>query len=168
MSKIDEILKPISLRQTQAYVGKYFQLYNVLEWVLKQTGEADVTVVTFSTSEEFIRKVFRLKKDGLISKCEIILDFKASQKTNKLLRFMGNVFDSVRYAKTHAKIILIEPTEKTINNVCISGSQNTTRGNRNESIIISRDPDIYFQLHYGVENIKSMQYDIHGKSVGEN
>jgi hypothetical protein len=81
-SNIDNQLKPLSPDYVGAYLGTGIQLYNLLEWALKQTGKADITVLTFSISEEFIRKVWQLKEKGLIQNITVILDFKAIQKTH--------------------------------------------------------------------------------------
>lgn len=81
MNNISEIFKPISPGYIGADLNNKFQLYNLIEWILEQTGPAAVTVVTFSMSEEFIRKMLKLQKSGLLKSCTVMLDFKAVQKT---------------------------------------------------------------------------------------
>lgn len=136
MNKLDNILKPLSPGYLGAYLDNRVQLYDVLEWIVDQTGPAIVIVLTFSVSEEFIRKIFQLKKSGKIKDITVIVDFKAIQKTEKIVRLAGNVFDRLIYSKSHAKILLIESDKM---NVCVTGSQNATRGNREESGIVSTD-----------------------------
>ena len=159
VNKIDQLLKPLSPGD---YVGAYMdntvQLYNLLEWVLNQTGKARVTVITFSLSEEFIRKVLKLRQSGLIESISLVMDLKAVQKTQKLIRFSENVFDLVSYCKVHAKVILIETD---IYNVSISGSQNATRTSRTESTIVSTLPEIFFPFKAAVEKFKTMTYELH-------
>ena len=161
MNNINEIFKPISPGYIGADLNNKFQLYNLIEWVLEQTGPADVFVVSFSISEEFIRKMLKLQKSGLIKSCEVVLDFKAVQKTQKIIRFAQYVFNSVSYCKTHAKIVIIETDNLEYPGVIITGSQNATRGNRSESTVITTDEQTFYNLKQKVESLKSMTYDIH-------
>ena len=158
-NNIDNQLKPLSPDYVGAYLGTGIQLYNLLEWTLKQTGKADITVMTFSISEEFIRKVWQLKEKGLIRNITVILDFKAIQKTHNIMRFAGNVFTEMYYAKTHAKLVLIE---NDLHNISIVGSQNFTRGNREENGIVLNDPSVFVTYKTEIERIKnqSVKYGI--------
>ena len=161
MNNINDVFKPISPGYIGADLNNKFQLYNLIEWVLKQTGPAHVFVVTFSMSEEFIRKMLKLQKSGLLKSCAVVLDFKAVQKTQKIIRFAQNVFSSVSYCKTHAKIVIIETDNLEYPGVIITGSQNATRGNRSESTVITTDKDTFYNLKLKVESLKSMSYEIH-------
>lgn len=161
MNNISEIFKPISPGYIGADLNNKFQLYNLIEWILEQTGPAAVTVVTFSMSEEFIRKMLKLQKSGLLMSCAVVLDFKAVQKTQKIIRFAQNVFSSVSYCKTHAKLVLIETDNLEFPGVIITGSQNATRGNRSESTVITTDEETFYNLKLKVESLKSMTYEIH-------
>ena len=150
MNKIDAILKPLSPDYVGAYLNSGIQLYELIEWALQQTGKSDITIMTFSISEEFIRKVWILKEMNLIGKTTLIIDFKAIQKTQQLVRFSENVFSDIHFSRTHAKVVLIE--SKTFL-VSITGSQNATRGNRVESGIVSTDPEIYKKLETEIQHI---------------
>lgn len=161
LDKIKQKFKPIGPDYIGADLDNGIQLYNIIEWVLEQSGPASIWVVTFSLSEEFIRKMLKLQKSGLITSVVVITDFKASQKTNKLIRFSENVFDVVKYCKTHAKIVIIEADNLEFPRVVITGSQNATRGNRHESTVITTNEEIYLQLKNQVENMQTMSYDIH-------
>ena len=163
MNKIDQLLKPLSPgNYVGAYMDNTVQLYNLMEWCLNQTGKARVTVITFSLSEEFIRKVLKLRQSGLIESISLLMDLKAIQKTQKLIRFSENVFDQVNYCKVHAKVLLIESDTY---NVSIAGSQNATRTSRTESTIVSTLPDIFFPFKEASDKLKTMTYDIHTNST---
>lgn len=144
-------MQPLSPEYIGAYLDNGIQLYDIIEWILKYSGPANVVVLTFSLSEEFIRKVYQLKQSGQIKDITVILDFKAIQKTEKLIRLAGNVFDRLIYAKTHAKIVLVngDPIR-----VCVSGSQNATRGNREESGIITTNLVTYEKFKSQIERIQ--------------
>ena len=137
---VSKYLKPLSPDYFGAFLQTGVQLYHVLEWAINQTDKAKVTVLTFSISEEFIRKVWQLKESGKIESCALVLDFKAMQKTRKIEAFSSNVFDSICFAKTHAKVVLIETD---LYCITITGSQNATRGNRAESTVVTTDLSIF-------------------------
>jgi hypothetical protein len=151
MSKIENILKPLSPEYIGAYLDKGVQLYDIIEWILNYTGPANVVVLTFSLSEEFIRKVYQLKQSGQIKDISVILDFKAIQKTEKIVRLANNIFDNLVYAKTHAKIVLVSNNKY---KVCVSGSQNATRGNREESGIVTTDIITFDKFKSEIERIQ--------------
>ena len=131
MKIVNRLLKPISDMPLQAYLDNRLQLFDVLEFILLQTGPAKVYVSTFSTSEEFLRRLFSLCKRELILHAVLMADLKAAKKTVNLSTFMGVVFDDVYLTENHSKLLL---------------SQNQTRGNRTECSIITTQPDIFLTL----------------------
>ena len=89
MKIVNRLLKPISDMPLQAYLDNRLQLFDVLEFILLQTGPAKVYVSTFSTSEEFLRRLFSLRKRELILHAVLMADLKAAKKTVNLSTFMG-------------------------------------------------------------------------------
>ena len=75
------------------------------------------------------------------------------------MRFAGNVFTQMYYAKTHAKLVLIE---NELHNISIVGSQNFTRGNREENGIVMNDTSVFVTYKTEIERIKnhSVKYGI--------
>ena len=53
-------------RQVQVILTDTFQLGYVLERLLAFTGEAHITVSTYSIGEEFLRKLLALRRKGLV------------------------------------------------------------------------------------------------------
>jgi phosphatidylserine/phosphatidylglycerophosphate/cardiolipin synthase-like enzyme len=154
-NKINQLLKPLSPEYVGAYMDNTIQIYDLLEWCLLQCPKSYITIVSFSLSEEFIRKIQLLKKQNLIVHVSILLDLKAMQKTEKLLRFSENVFDNVSFAKVHAKIILIQ--NDTIN-IAIIGSQNATRTSRTESILVTTCQHVIDNYNTMLLNIQKLCY----------
>ena len=140
---VNQILKPLSDAPLQAYLDNRVQLFDIIEYILSQTGPASVCISTFSTSEEFLRRIFNLRKKGLITSAVMLADLKASRKTVNLYKLIVNVFDYVYLAENHSKVILIH-NDKWCVSICTS--QNQTRGNRTESGMISTSPEIFFNL----------------------
>lgn len=155
--RINTLLDPISPNEyIGAYLSSGIQLYDFIEWVLKQTGRASVKVVTFSISEEFIRKIWMLEETGLVEDCVLILDVKAIQKSNKLIEFSKNIFSEVHYTKTHVKLVLIENAEFKIS---ITTSQNATRGNRLENGLIVSNEQVFQLYKSQIDNIIDELYN---------
>lgn len=143
-------MKPLGPDYIGAYLNSGVQLYDLIEWTLEQIGKSDITIMTFSISEEFIRKIWMLKQMELIGNISLIIDIKAAQKTQNLIRFTENVFSSVCFRKTHAKVVLITNPKAY---VTIIGSQNATRGNREESGIVTTNEETYIKFANEIERI---------------
>ena len=148
-----DLLRPIAERPTQAVMTNLLQLADILDWVLAQTGPADITVTSFSISEEFIRRLYHIAKGRRTGRIRLLLDRKATQKTMRLWFFIREVFDAVWLADNHSKVILVTPHAKDRQPVCIVTSQNLTRGNRTEASAISSDPAFFTSVSESVEDL---------------
>jgi hypothetical protein len=144
-------IKPVSENSIQAFYTDKFQLFDIMEILLNQlSGKCDMIYITsFSISEEFIRKIWKFKKDMDIRKVVVILDTKAAVKVSKLLYFAKNVFDEVYLTNNHGKVVLFEGVIP----VAICTSQNQTRGNRKESTIITTNPDCYQSFYAEIQKM---------------
>ncbi len=85
-ANIDNILRPLSDTPYQAYLSNAVQVADILEWILGQVGIAEVWQTSFSISEEFLRRLFFITKDKRVSRINLVLDHKATNKTLKLWR----------------------------------------------------------------------------------
>lgn len=150
-------LKPLSTTPTQAYFDNRLQLADVIDQVLQQIGPAALTISTFSTSDGFLRRLHRLKQDGLVAACTLYVDLKASRKTTLIAGFIKSVCDKVYLCENHSKVVLLHNDH---NNVTIVTSQNQTQGNRTECGIITTDSDIYQFIAYGFQRIKTVALSI--------
>lgn len=140
---VRQILKPLSDKPLQVYLDNRIQLFDVIEFILSEIGTADVYITTFSTSEEFLRKMFRFRQKGMVRKASMLIDLKATKKTVNLYTFINSVFDNVYLGENHSKVILLTNAKWSVS---IVTSQNQTRGNRVESGIISTDKKIFSTL----------------------
>ena len=138
----------------RADLNNTMQLHNILEWIIDQLGISKVTVVTFSVSEEFIRKIWMLRNKKMIESIILILDFKAAQKTKKVMNLCENVFDEIHYCKIHAKVVIVDAEKFS---VCVTGSQNATRGNRMESILITTREEIIIPFREKIKELKTVE-----------
>ena len=156
-TSISKYLRPLAEKTHQVYVTKELQVADVLEWILSQVGKAEVWQTSFSISEEFLRRLFFIEKDGKVKQFNLILDYKATNKTLNLWPFISQTMQHVYLADNHSKVLLVQADSGEV--VTVLTSQNLTRGNRMESALVTTDPGIFATLH------ESMTFLIHNKSV---
>ncbi len=166
---ITSVLKPLDGNPNQAYLSNMLQVADVLQWILDQTGPAHVQMTSFSISEEFLRRIFFIEKAGLIKSLDIVLDFKATNKTLILWPFIEQTIENCYLASNHSKILLVSNDKWT---VAVVMSQNLTRGNRFESGFISTDRSVFENLHSQVDYIITRQsvpfHEIFTRTIGIN
>ena len=150
-ASLSEILKPLAQKPNQAYLSNAVQVADILEWVLQQVGYAEVWQTSFSISEEFLRRLFFICKANKVSRINLVLDHKATNKTLKLWAFITQVIERTYLADNHSKILLVKSERG--DTVSVVTSQNLTRGNRAESAFISTDPDIFAGLFAQVNDL---------------
>ena len=148
---IDQILRPLKETPFQAYLSNAVQVADILEWILSQVGIADVWQTSFSISEEFLRRLFFICKANKVSRINLVLDHKATNKTLKLWAFITQVIERTYLADNHSKILLVKGENGAT--VSVITSQNLTRGNRHESAFISTDPIIFDRLFEQVNDL---------------
>ena len=150
-SNIDQILRPLKETPFQAYLSNAVQVADILEWILGQVGVAEVWQTSFSISEEFLRRLFFITKDKKVSRINLVLDHKATNKTLKLWAFITQVIERTYLADNHSKILLVKSERG--DTVSVITSQNLTRGNRHESAFISTSPEIFANLYDQVNDL---------------
>lgn len=150
-ASIDDYLKPLASCPLQCYLTNTLQVADVVEWVLEQVGKATIWQTSFSISEEFLRRLFFINKSGKVDAIHLILDFKATQKTLRLWPFLTRVIEHTYLADNHSKVILIKSAAG--QTVSIITSQNLTRGNRNESAIVTTDAAVFATFHASLTDI---------------
>ncbi len=148
---IDQILRPLKETPFQAYLSNAVQVADILEWILSQVGIAEVWQTSFSISEEFLRRLFFICKSNKVSRINLVLDHKATNKTLKLWAFITQVIERTYLADNHSKILLVKGENGAT--VSVITSQNLTRGNRHESAFISTSPEIFANLYDQVNDL---------------
>ena len=150
-AKIEDLLQPLKVAQSQAYLSNAVQVADILEWILGQVGVAEVWQTSFSISEEFLRRLYFITKEKRVSRINLVLDHKATNKTLKLWAFITQVIERTYLADNHSKILLVKSEQG--DTVSVITSQNLTRGNRHESAFISTDPAIFATLKAQVDDL---------------
>ena len=142
-------------RQAQVILTDACQLGYVLESLLAFTGAADITVSTYSTGEEFLRKLLALRRKGLVRSAYLFTDFKAAEKTARVNPILRAAYDEVRFCQNHSKVMVIGGKFR----VVVLSSQNQTRGNRleNYAILQSRETaDDRRATHPGLATLRAL------------
>ena len=159
----------LSGRHRLVRMSNLLQVADILQWILDQTGAASVKMASFSISEEFLRRLFFIEKSGLIKDIDIVLDFKATNKTLILWPFIEQTVKNCYLASSHAKVLLVGNDRWTVSVVM---SQNLTRGNRFESGFISTSPEVFStlseHLEYVINNQSVPFHEIFFRTVGKN
>lgn len=150
-ASISDILRPLKDAPCQAYLSNAVQVADILEWILSQVGVAEIWQTSFSISEEFLRRLYFICKDKRVSRINLVLDHKATNKTLKLWAFISQVIERTYLADNHSKILLVKSQKDDM--VSVVTSQNLTRGNRAESAFISTDPGIFATLFSQVNDL---------------
>lgn len=140
-TSIEDYLSPLDDSSTQAYLTNTIQVADVLEWILKQYGKSEVWQTSFSISEEFLRRLYFIRRSGNVSDFHLVLDLKATNKTLKLWPFIVQVIDKAYLADNHSKILLVKSADGRC--ATVMTSQNLTRGNRYESAIVTTEEGIF-------------------------
>ena len=145
-ASISEILKPLSEVSSQCFLSDFVQVADILDWILEQVGPSRVIQSSFSVSDEFLRRLFFIRKKDKIVSYRMILDHKATNKTIKLWPFLTQVVEECLLADNHSKVMIVSPLDDSVPGVVVISSQNLTRGNRFESSLVSSDPNIYCSI----------------------
>lgn len=156
LENVRRLIKPLACSKVQAYFSSEFQLYHLLEFILEQTGSANLVLTTFSVSEEFVRKLVQMKERGLISCLAIVADHRTAVKALRLTLFTNNIAEELLLGNNHAKVLLVQNKDW---KVSIVTSQNQTRGNRIESGMICTIPEIYDDLLKAVQEEQKKMID---------
>lgn len=158
--KASDLLKPMDVCGTQAYLGRGLHTFGVIEWLLAQTGPSDMVISTFSTSVGFLSAFYNLRKKGMVTSATLIADLKASKKTIRLDALMRSCFDRICLAENHSKVVLISGGEF---NVTVHSSQNNTYGGRAECTLVTTDADVFRSLQDGVAKLIEKSLIVNGR-----
>ncbi len=168
-SSIESFLRPLHQAEIQAYLTNELQLADILEWILEQFGESTVWQTSFSISEEFLRRLYFIQREGKVKEFNLVLDHKATNKTVLLWAFIRQVVNRTYMADNHSKILLVESEKGEV--VTVVTSQNLTRGNRAESAIVTTDLNVFRSLKGNILDIiknKSIPFnEFFGQRTGE-
>lgn len=119
-----------------ATAGKWSS-HQLLSYLIAQTGPAHLRMSTWSMTEDPCRALLLLRKRGQLLSAECVLSERISERTPAVYQLAQNVFDKIKLAKLHAKVmVLYNEAWK----VTIVGSANLTRNPKMEAGVIDTHP----------------------------
>jgi hypothetical protein len=116
-----------------------WSMHDLLVYILKQTGPADVLVSTWSISELAIRTIVQKYDEGLILSIAFLADPRIKVRNPKPLQMLSANFHH-KLKADHAKVTTIENDSW---NISIVGSANFTNNPRIERGIIIPFKDVF-------------------------
>lgn len=123
------------------YTRGAFDLVQLVLYILKQTGPADVVIASYSIAEQTLKTLLRMVETGEILSIRFLIDNRVRSISPKPFDFLVTSFpDCYRCLALHAKVALIGNADWQIT---VIGSQNATHNPKLERGIIHTDPNIY-------------------------
>ena len=59
-------LQPLDSNDIQVYIDNVTQLTHIVKQIAGQIGPSNMIISTYSTSEQFVRFIFRMKNNGFV------------------------------------------------------------------------------------------------------
>jgi hypothetical protein len=114
-----------------------WSMHNLLYHILKQVGPAEVFVASWSITEPGCRRVLSMIDERLITKVEMVFDWRVRVRNPAVLHLAKSNFGTVKLANCHAKVTAL----RNDNFQCaIVGSANYTNNPRIEAGVIDCTP----------------------------
>jgi hypothetical protein len=88
--------------------GARWSAHNLLHYLLKFTGPADVTFATWSMSEDAVRLLLAMKESGMIKEINCLLDKRIKVRAPASLQLAEKQFNRLQLKSCHAKATIIE------------------------------------------------------------
>lgn len=122
-----------NLRQGQIikyWTNGAWSMHELLEYILQQTGPANVFISTWTITENPARVLHNLVQSGLITNLKCLLDHRIKTRAPHALQLLAGTAHDMAFAKCHAKVTTIENDQWGIS---IVASANYSRNPRLEA-----------------------------------
>lgn len=135
---------------TVFYWSNAWSMHELILFLLTQSGPSQLSLSSFSISEEAVRALATAKDMGLITKLTVLFDYTTKKHKPDFVNFINNVADEVRTCANHSKGVLIEGNMK----IAVLSSQNLNRNHRLECGAITANHWTFehlqktFQFHF--------------------
>lgn len=135
--KCRQVIGKISMGDCIHYVSMgEWSLHDLVFHLLSITGPAEITMATWSVSEDAVRLMLKNIEHGLIKKLSLLLDWRVKVRRPEVLSLVKSNITEIRESSCHAKLAVIENDGWQI---CIVGSANLTNNPRIEAGVIHAD-----------------------------
>ena len=135
------------------YSDGAFNLMQLISYVLKQTGPANLFLTTYSISDDSINTLRLKTKQGSLLSVRFIIDNRVRSMSPKNFDYLTGAFPGLyRCRALHAKVVLIWNDEW---HITLIGSQNATKNPKLECGVIHTSEEV-FKFH---KNILDYEFD---------
>ena len=111
---------------------------NMLKQIVAMVGKgANVTILSYSVTDGWLRQLMKLKEEMEIEKVTVILDRDVMIRHRQLLNQLQNVADEIFLSDSHAKAYIAQGKEY---EVAVITSANATQNYRNECFYTTDRP----------------------------
>ena len=122
-----------------------FSMHQLLQYLLTETGNANVYISTWTLKEEPARVLHFLKQTGKIKALYCVMDYRIRTMDAKHFDFIAKSMDAYMLTKCHAKVMVIEGERMS---VTVVSSANFSNNPRIEAGVISCN-EISASFHKG-------------------
>ncbi len=113
--------------------------WSILEGMMEHTTQpCSVVICSFAIAEDWIKRLYRLKKKGKLEKITVVLDNVIMTRHRQKVIMLENIVDEIYLNDTHAKMIVIE--NKVFQAAALI-SANATMNSRIESAYVTNRTD---------------------------
>lgn len=132
---VAEVFPPIERNHSYHYASAgLWSVHDLLFHLLRQTGPADVTIATWSMTEESVRMLVQGLESRLLRSMRMLIDARVTRRNASAYAFVKAHADQVRVTACHAKVTIIQNDDWAIS---INGSPNYTNNPRIESGVVT-------------------------------
>lgn len=111
-----------------------WSVHELLFHFLQQTGPADVTIATWSVTEDAVRMLVKGLESGLLRSMRLLIDARVIRRNASAYAFVKAHADLVRITACHAKVTVIQNADW---DITLNGSPNYTNNPRIESGVVT-------------------------------
>lgn len=125
--------------QAQQFVtaGRW-SLHQLLEYILRKTGPCKLWMTTWTITEEPMRILLSLIREGLILELNAVLDYRIERRKPEAFQLASSIMTNIKLTKCHAKVVVLKNDQW---NVTILSSANFSKNPRIEVGTIFTDQE---------------------------
>lgn len=118
-----------------ATAGRW-SMHQLLEYLLRKTGPCRVWLTTWTITEEPMRALLMLIREGLILELNAVLDYRIEKRKPEAFQLASNIITNIKLTKCHAKMLVLRNEHW---HVTVMGSANLSNNPRIEVGVIFTD-----------------------------
>lgn len=121
--------------QQFATAGRWSQ-HQLLEYLLRKTGPCRLWMTTWTITEEPMRALLMMLREGLILELNAVLDYRIEKRKPEAFQLASQLITRIKLTKCHAKLLVLKNENW---NVTVLGSANFSKNPRIEAGVIFTD-----------------------------